>query len=114
MPHVTFTQPEVAGVGLTEAQARDQGIDVSTGLDEGLGTRGWILKEGGFIKLVADRERGILVGASVVGPAAGEILSMLVTAVHAEVPVATLRTMHYAYPTLHRAVESAVGRLDLV
>ncbi len=114
VPHVTFTQPEVAGVGLTEAQARDQGIDVSTGLDEGLGTRGWILKEGGFIKLVADRERGILVGASVVGPAAGEILSMLVTAVHAEVPVATLRTMHYAYPTLHRAVESAVGRLDLV
>ena len=62
---------------------------------------------------MADRERGILVGASVVGPAAGEILSMLVTAVHAEVPVATLRSMHYAYPTLHRAVESAVGGLDL-
>ncbi len=113
VPHVTFTHPEVAGVGLTEAQAREQGIDVSTGLDEGLGTRGWILQQEGFIKLVADRERGILVGATVVGPAAGEILSMLVTAVHAEVPVATLRTMHYAYPTLHRAVESAVGRLDL-
>ena len=47
------------------------------------------------------------------GPAAGEILSMLVTVVHAEVPVATLRSMHYAYPTLHRAVESAVGGLDL-
>jgi hypothetical protein len=38
---------------------------------------------------------------------------MLVTAVHAEVPVETLRTMHYAYPTLHRSVESAVGGLDL-
>ena len=113
VPRVTFTHPEVASVGLSEAQAGEQGIDVRTSLVEDLGSRGWIIMQEGLIKLVADRERGILVGASVVGPAAGEILSMLVTAVHAEVPVATLRSMHYAYPTLHRAVESAVGGLDL-
>jgi pyruvate/2-oxoglutarate dehydrogenase complex dihydrolipoamide dehydrogenase (E3) component len=113
VPHVTFTHPEVAGVGLTEAQAREQGIDVRVGLDEGLGTRGWIMQQPGFIKVVADRERGILVGATVVGPSAGEVLGMLAAAVHAEVPVATLRAMPYAYPTLHRAIEAAVGRLDL-
>ncbi|HET9423365.1 MAG TPA: NAD(P)/FAD-dependent oxidoreductase [Nocardioides sp.] len=113
VPRVTFTHPEVASVGLSEAQAKEKGIDVRTALDEGLGTRGWIVQQGGFIKLVADRERGVLVGATVVGPSAGEIFSMLVTAVHAEVPVATLRTMHYAYPTMHRAVESAVNGLDL-
>ena len=40
-----------------------------------------------------------------VGPTGGEILGMLTTAVHAEVPTATLRSMIYAYPTMHRAVE---------
>jgi pyruvate/2-oxoglutarate dehydrogenase complex dihydrolipoamide dehydrogenase (E3) component len=113
VPRVTFTHPEVASVGLSEAQAKEHGIDVRTSLVEDLGSRGWIVMHEGLIKLVADRERGVLVGASVVGPAAGEIFSMLVTAVHAEVPVETLRTMHYAYPTLHRSVESAVGGLDL-
>ena len=113
VPRVTFTHPEVASVGLSEAQAKEQGLDVRTGLDEGLGARGWMVQQGGLIKVVADRDRGILVGACVVGPSAGEILSMLATAVHAEVPIATLRSMPYAYPTLHRAVEAALGRLDL-
>jgi pyruvate/2-oxoglutarate dehydrogenase complex dihydrolipoamide dehydrogenase (E3) component len=113
VPRVTFTHPEVASVGLSEAQARERGLDVRTSLVEDLGARGWIAKQEGLVKLVADRERGVLVGASVVGHAAGEILSMLSTAVHAEVPVATFRAMPFAYPTLHRTVESALGGLDL-
>ena len=76
-----------------------------------LGARGWLAKAAGVVKLVADRDRGVLVGATVVGPAGGEILSMLVTAVHAEVPIATLRTMHFAYPTFHRAVETVLDEL---
>ena len=107
---VTFTEPEVASVGLTEAQARDAGIDVATATGD-LGARGWLAKAEGVVKLVADRDRGVLVGATVVGPAGGEILSMLVTAVHAEVPVATLRHMHFAYPTYHRAVETVLDDL---
>ena len=49
---------------------------------------------------------------SVVGPAGGEILGFLAVAVHAAVPVDTLRTMIYAYPTFHRAIESAIGDLS--
>ncbi len=113
VPRTTFTHPEVASVGLSEAQAREQGLEVRTALVEDLGARGWMAKQDGLVKLVADRDRGILVGATAVGPAAGEILSMLTTAVHAELPVATLRSMIYAYPTLHRTIESAVNRLDL-
>jgi pyruvate/2-oxoglutarate dehydrogenase complex dihydrolipoamide dehydrogenase (E3) component len=113
VPRVTFTHPEVASVGLSEEQAREQGIDVRTSLVEDLGARGWIAKQEGLIKLVADRPRGVLVGGTVVGHAAGEILSMLATAVHAEVPVARFRSMPFAYPTLHRSVESALGGLDL-
>jgi pyruvate/2-oxoglutarate dehydrogenase complex dihydrolipoamide dehydrogenase (E3) component len=114
VPRVTFTDPEVGSVGLTEQQARDQGLDVRVGLtDLADSTRGWIHGPGndGLIKLVEDTGRGVLVGATSAGPTGGEVLSMLTLAVHAEVPVATLRSMIYAYPTFHRAVEAAVASL---
>ena len=53
----------------------------------------------------------MLVGATSVGPWGGEVLSMLTLAVHARVPVATLRTMIYAYPTFHRGVLDALTDL---
>ena len=113
VPHVTFTDPEVGGVGMTEKQARDAGLTVHVGrTDLSASTRGWIAHAEGLIKLVEDADRGVLVGATVAGPAGGEILGMLVTAVHAEVPTATLRTMIYAYPTLHRALEPALADLS--
>jgi pyruvate/2-oxoglutarate dehydrogenase complex dihydrolipoamide dehydrogenase (E3) component len=62
----------------------------------------------GFVKLVEDAERGVLVGATSAGPAGGEVLGALVLAVHAEIPTGTLRTMIYAYPTFHRAIEDAL------
>ena len=110
---MTFTDPEVGAVGLTEQQARDAGRDVRTAYVElSSSTRGWIHAAGndGLVKLVADGDR--LVGATSAGPAGGEVLSMLTLAVHAQVPLGTLRSMAYAYPTFHRAVEDAVGRLD--
>jgi len=107
---VAFTDPEVASVGLSEAQAREAGLEPATAVGD-LGARGWLAKEDGLIKLVADPARGILVGACVVGSAGGEILSMLATAVHAEIPLTTLRSMHFAYPTYHRAVESVLDDL---
>jgi pyruvate/2-oxoglutarate dehydrogenase complex dihydrolipoamide dehydrogenase (E3) component len=110
---VTYTTPEVASVGLSEAKAREQLDAVEVATIDDLGARGWIAKEAGLIKLVADASRGILVGATVVGPSGGEILGLLAAAVHAEIPVATLRTMHFAYPTFHRAIETALNALDL-
>jgi pyruvate/2-oxoglutarate dehydrogenase complex dihydrolipoamide dehydrogenase (E3) component len=53
----------------------------------------------------------VLVGATVVGPAGGEILAVLTLAVQAEVPLATLLHLHYAYPTYHRAIESVLKDL---
>jgi pyruvate/2-oxoglutarate dehydrogenase complex dihydrolipoamide dehydrogenase (E3) component len=108
---VTFTDPEVGRVGMSERQARDGGIEVAVGKsDIASNTRGWIHGPGndGFVKLVADRSAGVLVGATVVAPGGGEILGLLTLAVHARVPLETLRSMHYAYPTLHRAVSEAL------
>ncbi len=112
VPRVTFIDPEVGSVGMTEQQARTAGLSVRVGLtDLASSTRGWIAQGQGLIKVVEDADRGVLVGATAVGPSGGEILSMLTTAVHAEVPTDTLRSMIYAYPTFHRAVEDALHRL---
>ncbi len=112
VPRVTFTDPEVGSVGMTEKQAREAGLDVRVGVtDLASSTRGWIAKGQGLVKLVEDADRGVLVGATTVGPSGGEMLSMLTTAVHAEVPTATLQSMIYAYPTFHRAVEQALKDL---
>jgi pyruvate/2-oxoglutarate dehydrogenase complex dihydrolipoamide dehydrogenase (E3) component len=114
VPRVTFTDPEVGSVGLTEEAARATGINVQIGMAEiPSSARGWIHKAGneGFVKLIADGASGILVGATSVGPAGGEVLAALAVAIHAQVPIRVLRQMIYAYPTFHRAIEAALDDL---
>jgi len=111
---VTFTDPEVGSVGLTERQAGDAGLAVQVGhADLASSSRGWLhgAAGAGLVKLVADGDRGILVGGTTVGPSGGEMLGWVATAVHAEVPIESLRAMHYAYPTFHRAIETALNDL---
>jgi pyruvate/2-oxoglutarate dehydrogenase complex dihydrolipoamide dehydrogenase (E3) component len=110
----TFTDPEVGHVGKTEREARDAGMSVRTGTAQiSSNTRGWIHGPGneGFVKVVADDDSGVLVGATAISPTGGEILAVLTLAVHAKVPVSTLLSMHYVYPTLHRAVLEALRAL---
>ncbi|MGH3912349.1 MAG: FAD-dependent oxidoreductase [Pseudonocardiaceae bacterium] len=77
-------------------------------------SRGFIhgLGNNGLIKLVCDADRAVLVGATAVGSRGGEVLSMLTLAVHARLPVSTLRSMIYAYPTFHRGVLDALAALS--
>jgi pyruvate/2-oxoglutarate dehydrogenase complex dihydrolipoamide dehydrogenase (E3) component len=115
LPRVTFTDPEVGAVGMTEDQARRAGLSVRTAVTQiPSSARGWIHKAGndGLIKLVADTERGVLVGGTSMGPAGGEVLGALAVAVHAQVPVEVLGQMIYAYPTFHRAIEDALRHLS--
>jgi pyruvate/2-oxoglutarate dehydrogenase complex dihydrolipoamide dehydrogenase (E3) component len=114
VPRVTFTDPEIGAVGLTEAQAREHGLAIRVSVtDVPTSARGWIHKAGndGFIKLVEDADRGVLAGATSAGPWGGEVLSALAVAVHARVPVRRLCEMIYAYPTFHRAIEAALDEL---
>jgi pyruvate/2-oxoglutarate dehydrogenase complex dihydrolipoamide dehydrogenase (E3) component len=107
LPRVTFTDPEIGSVGLTEDQARREGGDIVV-LQESVAdsARGWLHGAEGFVKLVA--RDGVLVGATAVCPYGGEMFSLLALAVHAEITLETLRTMIFAYPTFHRAVDSAL------
>lgn len=115
VPRVTFTDPEIGSVGLTEREARERGLEVRVGRAEiPSSSRGWIHKVGnqGFVKVVEDADRGVLVGATSAGPSGGEVLGLLTLAVRAMVPTAVLRHMVYAYPTFHRAIEAAIKDLD--
>ncbi|MCZ4602344.1 NAD(P)/FAD-dependent oxidoreductase [Streptomyces sp. Lzd4kr] len=115
VPSVTFTDPEIASVGLTETRARERGLRVRTGLARVPdSSRGWIHNAGnqGFVKVVADVDRGVLIGATAAGPAGGEVLYGLSVAVQAQVPVEDLRHMIYAYPTFHGGVAEALAQLE--
>jgi pyruvate/2-oxoglutarate dehydrogenase complex dihydrolipoamide dehydrogenase (E3) component len=115
VPRVTFTDPEIGSVGLTSAAAREAGLRVFSGLAQvPYSARGWIHKAGndGFIKVVADADRSVLVGATSAGPWGGEVLGALQVAIRGEVPLATLRNMPYAYPTFYRAIEDALRGLS--
>jgi pyruvate/2-oxoglutarate dehydrogenase complex dihydrolipoamide dehydrogenase (E3) component len=113
---VTFTDPEVGAVGVTEAEARHTGLNIRTAFKVvGHTARGWLHQSGneGFIKLVVDTDRDVLIGATSVGPHGGEVLGLLALAVHAAIPISTLRSMIYAYPTFHMGIEDALKELDI-
>jgi pyruvate/2-oxoglutarate dehydrogenase complex dihydrolipoamide dehydrogenase (E3) component len=89
LPWVTFTDPEIGSVGVSEQAACAAGRSVRVGTtDVVTSARGWIHKAGndGFIKLVADADAGVLIGATAAGPTGGEVLAALAVAVHARVP----------------------------
>ena len=114
VPRVTFTDPEIGSVGLTEAQARASGVPVQVGSSQiPYSARGWIHKAGneGFIKIITNAERAVVIGATSAGPVGGEVLSALQVAIRGQVPIPTLRNMAYAYPTFYRAIEDALKNL---
>ena len=112
--HVTFTDPEVGAVGLTEDAARNAGITVATAsYPMESTTRGWIHGAGnkGTFKLVVDADKGVIVGGTIVGPHAGEILAGLTVAVVGKVPVQQLIETVWAYPTYHRGFDAVLAEL---
>ena len=113
VPRVTFTDPEVASVGVSEASAREKGIDVViVSKDPAESARGYIHDfHGGALKLVGDRKRGVLIGATLVSPRAGEILGELVLAVKLGTPLHLLADVIHPFPAFNRVLGAALGEL---
>jgi pyruvate/2-oxoglutarate dehydrogenase complex dihydrolipoamide dehydrogenase (E3) component len=113
VPRVTYTDPEVASVGLSEQAARARGVDVAVATaDPGEAARGYISDfHGGALKLVGDAARGVLVGATLVTPRAGEILGELVLAVKTGTPIAELADVIHPYPAFNRVLGGALADL---
>jgi dihydrolipoamide dehydrogenase len=111
VPWVTFTDPEVARVGLTESEAKEKVgpvhvyrfpfKQVDRAIIEG--------EEAGFIKLIADRRLRI-VGAHLIGPNAGDLLHEYVLAMKANLKMTSLSTTIHVYPTLAQGVKKAADQ----
>ena len=102
-PQVIFTHPQVASVGLTEDQARKQGLRVRTvqyALGDVAGTALLGLHLGGTAKLIVDESRRVIVGATFTGPEVGELLHAATIAVAGEVPLDTLWHAVPSFPTV--------------
>jgi pyruvate/2-oxoglutarate dehydrogenase complex dihydrolipoamide dehydrogenase (E3) component len=113
IPRVIYTDPPLAGVGLTERQARAKGLDVvvaTTDLQE-LARSSTDGSAGGRLVLVADRERGVLVGAAAVGACADDWISEASVAIRAQVPVRVLADVVHPFPTNAQAYEVPLREL---
>ncbi|MBO3103355.1 dihydrolipoyl dehydrogenase family protein [Cellulomonas fengjieae] len=114
VPQVVFTRPEVAWVGLTEHAARASGLDVRVlgyDLENVAGATVFAEDYAGHARLVVDDARGVVVGATFVGPEVAEMLQAATIAVVGEVPLDRLWHAVPAYPTVSevwlRLLESA-------
>ncbi len=111
VPRVTFTDPECASVGETEAEVREKYGKVLVGVFDvrGLG-RAYIdgVSEG-FVKVVGDPKTGRLLGGHMVGPRAGEVIHELAMALQLKARVADVAQTIHAYPTYSEAVMAAAS-----
>jgi dihydrolipoamide dehydrogenase len=116
IPRVIFADPEIAAVGLTTAQAHERGIDVtSTEVDlPAVLSRPWTYETDprGSLGLLADRDRGVLVGAWAVAPLAGEWIHYAALAVRAAIPLDVLRDQVAQFPTYTEAYLAGLDQLD--
>lgn len=109
IPSVTYTHPEVASVGLTEAQAREKGLPVTIGRFP-FAANGRALAQGedvGLIKVVAESRFDRVLGVHMVGPHVGELIAEAVMALDLEVTLDELSSVIRAHPTLSEALGEA-------
>ncbi|HVV29711.1 MAG TPA: NAD(P)/FAD-dependent oxidoreductase [Mycobacteriales bacterium] len=103
VPQVVFTDPEVAAVGLTEAQARERGLPVRVAeyeIGDVAGAAVYADGYAGHAKMVVDTDRDVVVGVTLVGPNVGEMLHAATVMVVGEVPIGRLWHAVPAYPTI--------------
>lgn len=109
MPRATFCQPQVASFGLTEQQARDEGLDIkvttfpftANGKAHGLGG------PTGFVKLIAETQHGELLGGHLIGPDVSELLPELTLAQKWELTATELARNVHTHPTLSEALQES-------
>ena len=109
IPACTYSQPEIGSVGLTEAQARQQGYEVKTGKFSFMAnSRASILgRHDGFVKIVAEQKHDEVLGVHIIGPMATEMIAEAVMALELEATVDEIMYTIHAHPTLAEALFDA-------
>ncbi|MFK3939946.1 dihydrolipoyl dehydrogenase [Alkalihalobacillus sp. NPDC078783] len=111
IPRCVYTSPEVASVGISEAEAKERGLDVKV-VKTDLSANGKALAMGeaeGFVKLIADVKHGEILGVTMVGPHVTEMIAEPTAFMHLEGTVEELDSMVHAHPTISEALYEAAG-----
>ncbi|WP_329525742.1 mycothione reductase [Streptomyces sp. NBC_01462] len=110
-PHAVFTSPQIAGIGLTEQEARRRGIDHLVSVrDYGDAAYGWALEDTtSFVKILADPVERTILGAHIIGPQAATLIQQLIQAMELGLTVDRIaRDLLYIHPALTEVVEQAL------
>ena len=108
VPKVTFSQPEVSSVGLTEAQAKDRGHDVvTTKLNFSVLAKSNIVGEGGMVKVVAERDGKRVLGVHMVGPHVTELVAEATLMYNWEATADDVAALIHPHPTLSEGIGEA-------
>ncbi|MFU8895573.1 MAG: dihydrolipoyl dehydrogenase [Gammaproteobacteria bacterium] len=114
IPSVIYTAPEIAWVGKTEAQAKEAGIDYKIGTFPFApnGRAKAMEQAGGMVKLVANKRDDAIIGAHIIGPMAGELISELVVAMEFQASIEDIQRTVHAHPTLAESIHEAALAAD--
>lgn len=106
IPGCTYTDPQIASVGLTEAQAKEKGFQVKVGKFPFVGNSKATIVDAhdGFVKVVSDAKYGEILGVHIIGPYATEIIAECVTAIELEATVEAMMFTIHAHPTVAEAL----------
>jgi dihydrolipoamide dehydrogenase len=109
VPNATYTEPEVASVGLTEAKAKERGFDVKIGkFPLTANSKNKIMgADGGLVKYVADAKYDELLGVHIVGPKATELIAEACAALELEATSESIAKTIHAHPTLSESLMEA-------
>ncbi|GAB3385686.1 mycothione reductase [Amycolatopsis echigonensis] len=116
VPHAVFTSPQVASVGLTEAQATERGLSFVVSKEDYAGIAyGWAMEDTtGFAKLLADPATGQLLGAHIIGPQASTVIQPLIQAMSFGLDARSMaRGQYWIHPAMPELVENALLNLPL-
>lgn len=110
VPACIFTEPQISSVGFNEENAVDAGIPVKVHkFDFRASGMAWVIDEAqGFIKVISNLETQEVIGASIIGPLASELIAIFSMAVSVHLTVSQIRAIIFAHPTLSESIHEAV------
>lgn len=111
IPNCIFTEPEIASVGINEEYAKEKNLNYQVKKFDflGCGMARIINETEGFIKIIFDKDSGVILGASIVGPKATELVAVLSLAVSVKLKVSQVRETIFAHPTLSEAIAETLS-----
>jgi dihydrolipoamide dehydrogenase len=114
IPNCTYTEPQIGSAGLTEAQAREKGLEIKTGkFPFGGNSKASIVgSHDGFVKIVSDAKYGEILGVHIIGPQATELIAESIAVMELEGTVDEMMYTIHAHPTLSESMLDAYGAVE--